>query len=199
MRLEGGDGYYCFAEAEKAGELVQIGEATLSSLDATTQYMAGLYEETGDVYYPLNSGRVTVIGDYTAETFESVVTVVDGENAVLGGLTSISTSTMARRTALNGCWWATTPPTPAAASPSNCATGRRRPASWPMAWNLISSMSTTTPGSSTPHWPSTAEAFDATNRGKGSARPLPLCAAAPLYLWVMTRRRFRGICFHANA
>ena len=84
--LEGGDGYYCFAEAEKAGELVQIGEATLSSLDATTQYMAELYEETGDVYYPLNSGRVTVIGDYTAETFESVVTVVDGENAVLGGL-----------------------------------------------------------------------------------------------------------------
>ena len=84
--LEGGDGYYCFAAAEEAGLLTEIGEATVTSLEATTQYMAQLYAETGDVYYPLNSSRVTVIGDYSADSFKSTVTVVDAENAVLGGI-----------------------------------------------------------------------------------------------------------------
>ena len=43
--------------------------------------MTEIYEATGDVYYPLTSGRVTVISDYNKDEFTSVVTVLDAAEA----------------------------------------------------------------------------------------------------------------------
>lgn len=81
FELGGGDGYFCLQRAEEAGQLTRIGVSPISFLDATVDYMTEIYEETGDVYYPLTSGRVTVISDYDKEEFTSVVTVLDAAEA----------------------------------------------------------------------------------------------------------------------
>lgn len=81
FELGGGDGYFCLQRAEESGQLTRIGVSPISFLDATVNYMTEIYEATGDVYYPLTSGRVTVISDYNKDEFTSVVTVLDAAEA----------------------------------------------------------------------------------------------------------------------
>lgn len=75
FELGGGDGYFCFQRAEEAGNLVRLGQSSISFMDATMQFMKDLEAANGAMYYPLTSGRVTVISDYDGRDFDSVVTV----------------------------------------------------------------------------------------------------------------------------
>lgn len=76
FELGGGDGYLCFQRAEEAGKLERLGQSSISFMDATMEFMKDLEAANGQMYYPLTSGRVTVISDYDGRDFESIVTVL---------------------------------------------------------------------------------------------------------------------------
>lgn len=83
--MSGGDNYYCLQNAKERGDLVVISENGPSYDVATVQYIEKLYNETGTVYYPLQSGRIMQTGGvYTKETFQSVITLKTTEETLAG-------------------------------------------------------------------------------------------------------------------